>query len=363
MNLLFSLALLGATVELYEDWYADHVGEASFAKPATGSTLYYDLKCELAERDLSVRNWDRKAHEPHLLTWKKVDGLKAFWNWLGFSLPTASAFDPETSCIVFTNLGVHLRDLNLGKLPKEKLVLIMLESPAVQPELYDPEVHNWFDRIYTWDDDLVDNIRYFKCYPFYKHDPLPSFVPYKERKFLTFIVGRLSSHHPKELYSERERLIRFFEARPEIEFDLYGRYWEKRRFRCWKGAISGPQGDMEEKLHVLKQYKFAFAYENTRDTKGYITEKLFDCFATGVVPIYWGASNITDYVPADCFIDRRHFKDNEELLAFLQAMPQETWEGYVARGQAYLKTEMANRFTVQNYLRCIVEAATATTLR
>ena len=35
--------------------------------------------------------------------------------------------------------------------------------------------------------------------------------------------------------------------------------------------------------------------------KGYITEKIFDSFFAGVVPIYWGAENITDYVPKSLY--------------------------------------------------------------
>ena len=45
-----------------------------------------------------------------------------------------------------------------------------------------------------------------------------------------------------------------------------------------------------------------------RDVLGYITEKIFDSFAAWCVPVYWGASNVTDYIPEGCFIDRRKFR-------------------------------------------------------
>jgi alpha(1,3/1,4) fucosyltransferase len=147
-------------------------------------------------------------------------------------------------------------------------------------------------------------------------------------------------------------LIQFFEARDDQIFDLYGRYWEKRKFRCYRGTVSG---GMPGKNVVQKDYKFAIAYENSA-IRGYITEKLWDCFATGVVPIYWGAPNITDYVPADCFIDRRHFASNEELLAYLQAMTREEWEGYVRRGREFLLTDKAQLFTFSHYARTLAEA-------
>jgi hypothetical protein len=63
----------------------------------------------------------------------------------------------------------------------------------------------------------------------------------------------------------------------------------------------------------LEKYKFSICYENARDTPGYITEKIFDCFFAGCVPIYWGANNITDHIPKECFIDKRDFEDYKVL--------------------------------------------------
>ena len=34
----------------------------------------------------------------------------------------------------------------------------------------------------------------------------------------------------------------------------------------------------------------------------YFTEKILDCFATGIVPIYWGTKNIGDYFNTDGII-------------------------------------------------------------
>ena len=46
-----------------------------------------------------------------------------------------------------------------------------------------------------------------------------------------------------------------------------------------------------------------------------MTEKLFDCFFSGTVPVYWGAPDVFDWVPADCFIDMRQFTDFAQLRA------------------------------------------------
>ena len=72
-------------------------------------------------------------------------------------------------------------------------------------------------------------------------------------------------------------------------------------FPSWKGPI-------DNKKKVLEQYRFAICYENVQDSPGYITEKIFDCFFAGCIPLYRGASNISDYIPSSCYIDRRKLK-------------------------------------------------------
>lgn len=55
------------------------------------------------------------------------------------------------------------------------------------------------------------------------------------------------------------------------EFDLYGYGWEKEGFKSYKGSV-------KDKLEILSHYKYCVCYENMRGEKGYITEKIFDCF-------------------------------------------------------------------------------------
>lgn len=44
----------------------------------------------------------------------------------------------------------------------------------------------------------------------------------------------------------------------------------------------------DDKIEFLRQYRFNICPENS-DTPGYVTEKLFDSFEAGCIPIYWGA--------------------------------------------------------------------------
>ena len=343
--ILFLSTVLAQRIEYYDDWRPDAAGEGCFASQGG---LYYLIRKGLEENGLSVRHWDRKAHLPWLLRWKSVKSWEDFKHWLGFDLPRREVLEEDTLYLVITGIGLSLKDLALEKIPQKKLIFFSWEPPTVDPRSWEPKLLNLFHKVYTWDDSLVDNKRFFKFHLPYMAKRLDELVPYEERKFLTLIASRMQSKHPNDLYAEREKLIRFFEAHPEFEFDLYGRFWEKREFSCWRGTIP-------DKMAVLKQYRFAIAYENCYK-EGYITEKLWDCLAAGVVPIYWGASNIEEVLPKDCFLDRRQFKDDLELVTFLEKMSKEEWEGYVERGGRFLLSETAKKFTVEAYAQSVVEA-------
>lgn len=93
--------------------------------------------------------------------------------------------------------------------------------------------------------------------------------------------------------SERIKTIRFFEEVGEKGFVFYGRNWDKEEYPSYGDIV-------DDKVKVNSQYKFTICYENCEGLPGYVTEKIFDCFATASVPVYWGAPNITDYIPKNC---------------------------------------------------------------
>lgn len=256
--------------------------------------------------------------------------------------------DRNLAKVVFWNLSSKDCKLALKRMPKEKMVLFMWEPPTVLPKMYQKKLHAHFGRVYTWDDELVDNIHYFKFfYPELKPmlEKLPSF---EEKKLLTMVVGNHSSQHPNELYSTRKAIIDYFEKNPSEDFEFYG--------RGWSHELKNYRGSCEDKLETIKHYKFSICFENIEGFKGYITEKIFDCLAAGSVPIYWGASNVTDYIPASCFIDMRDFSSFKQLHEFLGQMPEETYTRYLEEIKAFLCSEKAQQFSPRNFQKIFTEA-------
>ena len=234
------------------------------------------------------------------------------------------------------------------KSPKKiEKVLIMQEPEVVCPLSYDTQYHKYFDKILTWNPDMLISDKYFL---FHYPQPCPSkkyAVQYEKKRFLTMIAGNKSSNVENELYSKRREAISFMDKN-NIEFDLYGIGWEKENLLCYKGVV-------DDKLETLSRYKFCICYENQCNINGYITEKIFDCFFSGVVPIYWGAKDVGKYIPDNCFIDRRKFKTLDELMEYLFNIKESEYNYYIRNIEKYISNDSFYKtFSADAYVKNIL---------
>jgi len=232
---------------------------------------------------------------------------------------------------------------NLSRLPKdvkEKLMLFTWEPGGVGQAYSD-----FFSRVYTFNDNLVDGIKYFKFfYPVLT--PMCLDLPKFEEKKLCVMVSHSAASH-------RIKMIKFFETKPADDFEFYGfnPLVDSPRYR---GSIPGHPLS-QEKFDVLKKYRFCVCFENSF-INGYITEKIFACFASGCVPIYYGAPNVGEYIPQDCFIDYRNFQNDEELYSFIKTMPEQTYQQYITNIRKYLQSENAYLFSAEHFSEIIYDA-------
>jgi hypothetical protein len=238
----------------------------------------------------------------------------------------------------------------IKRLNRNKLVLFTWEPPTAVEKNYDKKLHKYFSKIYTTVDNLVDNKKYFKFYYPDKRDFHHSDIAFENKKLLCTIIGNHKSNYKFENYTERLNAIKFFEDFAPFDLDFYGRGWDKNNFKTYKGVVE----DLSKS--ILKNYKFSICYENTINIKGYITEKIFDSFAYGAIPIYLGCENVTDYIPKNCFIDKRDFKSYSELYTYLKTMPKEKYYEYLLNIQDFLKSEKANLFTSKKLISTFIEA-------
>jgi hypothetical protein len=74
----------------------------------------------------------------------------------------------------------------------------------------------------------------------------------------------------------------------------------------------------------------------------------------GSVPVYWGAPDIKNFVPAGCFINAPDFKDLPELDGYLQNLSEKDYEAYLSRIKDFLRSDAYFKFSEQNFTREIL---------
>jgi len=218
-----------------------------------------------------------------------------------------------------------------------------------------------FRLFFTWHDAFVDNKKIFKiCWPQTRQIPIVPQIPFAKKKLLANISMNKFLRHPRELYSARRVSIRYFERTRPDDFDLFGVGWSQPRTLMERYApqvfqrYPSYRGTVKNKWDVLPYYRFCLCYENLRDEPGYVTEKIFDALRSQCVPIYWGASNIADYIDAEAFIDRRNFKTNAELADYLLGVTESEYTHFLDAIYSYLSSERFAQFLPTAYADTII---------
>jgi hypothetical protein len=246
-----------------------------------------------------------------------------------------------------------------------KKILYQVEVPINTPYAFRhlKELSGVYDKIFLFLKDgrfSGPKIDYFMA-PVAIDENYRKYHSMEKKKFLVMVNSNVwpRAFFKDSLRGERLKAVRFFSGCKD--FDLYGGRWDRVPYfpywhyyyyarKAWRGRIT-----LGEKLKAVAQYKFAVCFENCK-YNGYMTEKIFDCIFSGTVPIYLGAPDITDYVPADCFIDMRNFNGYPELLRYLREMDEGRRTAYVERMRRYIEKERSGLFSVKTPAEKILKA-------
>ncbi len=329
--------------------------------------------------------------------------LRDFFRARGVEVRTADYLPPEENGArnVYVSMGILSNYRKLAT--RQDTVLsayFAMECPIVEPSMYRAlrRAQRYFKRIFTWSDSsslerfVGEPLRCESfCWPQSFGNVHEAIWGQSERKFLVMInANKLPRLYWQELYTERMRAVEFFSRTDEI--DLFGKGWDEPSIRVgktwvpytvrrlhhglllrWQHFRPQPlleaarrcyQGPARSKAETLGGYQFAVCFENSI-LKGWITEKIFDCFFAGTVPIYWGAPDIEDYVPADCFIDMRRFSGYRELRGYLKSLGEKDIQAYKENARAYLRSPRFRPFTKEAFAELfarVVEEDTGTRL-
>lgn len=279
------------------------------------------------------------------------------------------------------------------KQPGQQLHLILAEPRTYYPLNFQAEHHQVFDKVFTYDYTRVDNHKYFHYRFPIDFNAYPTFQgvlaeEFNRRKLCALVASAFGVVKPPagsgSLLYERYKTLKWFSDCHPNELDFFSRGINPDAYTSFRGArlvqkylpkwvidrvaatrhrvfqrVHRGSIPPEQKIKKLREYRFSIAYENTGDTPGYITEKIFDCFAAAVVPVYLGAPHITDFIPADCFIDRRNFTSHEDLYQFLKTMSYADYSKYISAIERFLHGPERHKFSSATIADSIVQVMLA----
>lgn len=292
----------------------------------------------------------------------------------------------------FLNRGIELNnpDVNIGKDVAFNLYhdgqnteidldrpnyLIATENPFICCANTDRNYLAKFNQVFTWNSNLLNLPNVTKIF-IPNQIRRENFSSFPERSIFTCIINANKGFPYQiagDLYKERINVIRWYEQNFPESFSLFGLGWEKpepaftlkqkifRRFKRLATQLFSYRpfpsysGEIVNKSEIYSQAKFAYCYENVENLPDYISEKIFDSFFSGCVPIYWGANTIRNHIPKDCFIDRRDFKNMEELHKFLLEITPEKYAEYQSNIQRFLSSKEILKFDTSFYVKTIVD--------
>lgn len=307
---------------------------------------------------------------------------------LDIDLSTQDINPPEDSKFVFC---LDQPQYFAGNVKKEGQVwcLLISEPPMYSPFGWKKEYHKPFDFVYSYDRRMADEKKYFHYYfaidtCYFAVPDLISESEFQSRNLCTMISSAIQPMPDKtnkgSLLFERYRAIKWFANNHPVDFRFYGASFEKNDYYFgFRGVgflkrllpasmfrnvakyfqkkictVYGGQLPALDKFKKMSKYKFYLCYENYSDINGMVSEKLFDCFYNSVVPVYWGAPNVNELIPDNCFIDGTRFTNFNELYDFLKAMTFSEYQTYLLNTRKFLQSEDLYKFTVSNYARTIL---------
>lgn len=244
---------------------------------------------------------------------------------------------------------------SLIRLGADPRVMICLESPIFASKFYD-DIPSYFRHSL-----LFNNGTDHVYFPSFDDEDIKDTAPWNERKSVCMVTA--NKHYSMlpgtdspsfaraiktQLHDYRYKAINHFLFKEG--FDLYGKGWGLTD-TCEKRIAP----ECHDKLSTIRNYKFVLCFENG-SYPGYITEKIIDCLVAGVIPVYRGAPDITEYVPESLWVDAELFSSFEAMGAHLRDPKWDEWgPPMVKLGQEWLKSDQGQKFNNRVFSKRILE--------
>jgi len=298
--------------------------------------------------------FEEKVRDKCTYHWVK---LKEALHESNYNLSTIDAYSSSDKIDFYIFVGFskkHLKFYIKNRLKPCDCVLIIREPKIIQPLpwKYLRILKHGFSKILTWDLSFVKSNKNAVFLPifFFSTDQILNQTNEKN-KFATLIVGKKSSSEKSELYSFRKKIINYYYKNNLIpELDLYGFGWGNKGEDI--DVLSLYKGTVPNKNEILQNYYFSYCIENSTQPY-YLSEKIFDSFLAGTIPIYKGDPLIHEQIPSNSFVNIDDFKTISDLHNYLKRLTKSELECYINNGKNFLLSREAQVFLYNYFINTI----------
>jgi hypothetical protein len=244
---------------------------------------------------------------------------------------------PSGATCFFTIMDLKLIPLEILERTDIKKICYLLEGPnSWHATNYSYEIlQKYFNKIITYWKPMLgkENVEYFPFVSRFDIDNKYHIDIIKNskmnRKFDKSIGMILANRSNNEEYKINEiKLKRTDYLRRDIAITLdnvtvHGSGWDSLNDHKYL-KIENVKNRMNDDVDIYEFYKrfnFALIVENC-NAENYVSEKIYDAFIAGCIPIYYG--NICDIskIPKDMYIDMKDFKNFEEVRDFIEKLSE-----------------------------------------
>ncbi|KAM8938993.1 GDP-fucose protein O-fucosyltransferase 3 [Pelodytes ibericus] len=302
-----------------------------FEKQKIKSSLTQDIQKHKESHPLLKRIEEHSIHRrpehqmgkyPIILWWSPLTGEKGRLGQCGqdncfFTINRTYHHHPMTKAILFYGTDFNIDSLPLPRQTFHEWALFHEESPKNNYKLFHQPAITLFNHTATFSrhshlpltSQYIESLQTLKSLEYLVSVETKNVL----RRILAPIVYVQSDCDPP---SDRDSYVR--ELMKFIVVDSYGECLHNRDL---PEQVSNPSSMEDKEFYlILSQYKFILAFENAV-CDDYITEKLWRPLKLGVVPIYYGAPNIRDWLPSNksaIIVDR--FGHPKELAEYIKQL-------------------------------------------
>jgi glycosyltransferase involved in cell wall biosynthesis len=246
---------------------------------------------------------------------------------------------PKNAICYFTVMDIRLFPKNILERKDIKKICYLLEGPnSWHAHNYNYEILNeYFDKIITYWEPLLNKskVEYFPFVSrFNVNNKYHLQIINKNRKYDKSIGMILANRSNNEEYKINEiQLKRLDYLRKEyaIVFDnitIHGQGWDELENHKYINIenIKNRMLDDTDINQFYKRFNFALIIENCNATN-YVSEKIYDAWVAGCIPIYYGNNNKID-LSKKCYIDIKDFENIDKVKEYIEKLTKEDIDKY-----------------------------------